>query len=118
MDTYRKLISSTLRDLRTVQVKIFDRLDNMRDLGYLPRLRQRQISTETMNVYVPMAQRLGLQVIADELGVRPEDVKVTPADSPAGAHATAPYASRSTVLAGGAATLASRAMRWCCRRRC
>jgi GTP diphosphokinase / guanosine-3',5'-bis(diphosphate) 3'-diphosphatase len=67
VETYRKLISSTLRDLRTVQVKIFDRLDNMRDLGYLPRLRQRRISTETLNVYVPMAQRLGMQVIADEL---------------------------------------------------
>jgi GTP pyrophosphokinase len=67
VETYRKLISSTLRDLRTVQVKIFDRLDNMRDLGYLARLRQRRIATETMNVYVPMAQRLGMQVIADEL---------------------------------------------------
>ncbi|HEX9842682.1 MAG TPA: HD domain-containing protein [bacterium] len=67
METYRKLISSTLRDLRTVQVKLFDRLDNMRDLGYLPRLRQRRIASETMNVYVPMAQRLGMQVISDEL---------------------------------------------------
>ncbi len=67
MGTYRKLISSTLRDLRTVQVKLFDRLDNMRDLGYLARLRQRRISTETLNIYVPMAQRLGMQVISDEL---------------------------------------------------
>ena len=65
--TFRKLISSTLKDLRTVQVKIFDRLDNMRDLGYLSRQRQRRISTETLNIYAPMAQRLGMQVITDEL---------------------------------------------------
>jgi RelA/SpoT family (p)ppGpp synthetase len=65
--TYRKLISSSLKDLRTLQVKLFDRLDNMRDLGYLERLRQRRISQETLNVYVPMAQRLGMMDIADEL---------------------------------------------------
>lgn len=65
--TYRKLISSTVRDLRTLEVKILDRLDNMRDLGFLRRNRQRQISMETMNVYVAMAQRLGMQNISDEL---------------------------------------------------
>lgn len=67
VETYRKLISSTIKDLRTLQVKIFDRLDNMRDLGYLSRLRQRAISQETMNVYMPMAQRLGMQDISNEL---------------------------------------------------
>lgn len=67
VETFRKLISSTIKDLRTLQVKILDRLDNMRDLGYLARLRQRRISTETLNVYVPMAQRLGMQDISDEL---------------------------------------------------
>lgn len=67
LGTYRKLIHSTIKDLRTLQVKILDRLDNMRDLGYLSRARQRRISTETMNVYVPMAQRLGMKDIADEL---------------------------------------------------
>jgi len=65
--TYRKLISSTIKDLRTLQVKIFDRLDNMRDLGYLSRTSQRRISTETLNVYAPMAQRLGMQHISEEL---------------------------------------------------
>ncbi len=68
METYRKLITSTIKDLRTLQVKIFDRLDNMRDLGYLSRLRQRRISGETFTVYVPMAHRLGMQEISDELG--------------------------------------------------
>jgi GTP diphosphokinase / guanosine-3',5'-bis(diphosphate) 3'-diphosphatase len=65
--TYRKLIHSTLKDLRTVQVKLFDRLDNLRDLGFLERARQRRICLETLNVYVPMAQRLGMLDIADEL---------------------------------------------------
>ncbi|HEX7927921.1 MAG TPA: HD domain-containing protein, partial [bacterium] len=65
--TYRKLISSTIKDLRTAQVKLFDRLDNMRDLGFLARHRQRRISQETYSVFVPMAQRLGMQDIADEL---------------------------------------------------
>ena len=65
--TYRKLLSSTVKDLRTLQVKIFDRLDNMRDLGFLQRASQRRISTETINVYIPMAQRLGLRDISEEL---------------------------------------------------
>lgn len=67
LETYRKLLISSLSDLRTLQVKIFDRLDNMRDLGFLRRTRQRRIAMETMQVYVPMAQRLGQQDIADEL---------------------------------------------------
>jgi GTP pyrophosphokinase len=65
--TYRKLLFSTIRDIRTLLVKIFDRLDNMRDLSHLDRRRQRRISMETFLVYVPFAQRMGLQDIADEL---------------------------------------------------
>jgi RelA/SpoT family (p)ppGpp synthetase len=65
--TYRKLLFSTIKDIRTLLVKIFDRLDNMRDLSHLDRRRQRRISTETYQVYVPFAQRMGLFEIADEL---------------------------------------------------
>lgn len=67
IETYRKLLTSTVKDLRTLQVKIFDRLDNMRDLGPLQRVRQRRIAMETMIVYVPMAQRLGMEDISAEL---------------------------------------------------
>lgn len=67
LETYRKLLVSSINDLRTLQVKIFDRLDNMRDLGFLSRKRQRRIAMETMQVYVPMAQRLGQQDISEEL---------------------------------------------------
>ncbi len=51
------------------------------------------------------------QVIADELGARLEDIRIVHGDSAAVAHGTGTYASRSTVLAGGAATLASRRLR-------
>lgn len=51
------------------------------------------------------------QVIADELGARLEEIRVIHGDSAAVAHGTGSYASRSTVLAGGAATLASRGLR-------
>ncbi|MDH4120554.1 MAG: HD domain-containing protein [Deltaproteobacteria bacterium] len=67
LETYRKLLTSSVKDIRTLLVKIFDRLDNMRDLAPLDRGRQRRISMETLVVYVPMAQRLGLMEIAGEL---------------------------------------------------
>lgn len=51
------------------------------------------------------------QIVADELGVQPEDVTVVQGDSAAVTHSTGTYASRSTVLAGGAAHLAGRAVR-------
>jgi aerobic carbon-monoxide dehydrogenase large subunit len=51
------------------------------------------------------------QVVADELGARMEDVRVIQGDSAAVAHSTGTYASRSAVLAGGAATLAAKAVR-------
>jgi len=51
------------------------------------------------------------QVIADELGARIEDIQIRQGDSAAVAHGTGTYASRSAVLAGGAATLASRLLR-------
>lgn len=51
------------------------------------------------------------QVIADELGARLEDIRIIHGDSAAVAHGTGTYASRSTVLAGGAATLASQGLR-------
>jgi aerobic carbon-monoxide dehydrogenase large subunit len=51
------------------------------------------------------------QVIADKLGVRLEDIRIVQGDSAAVANATGTYASRSTVLAGGAATLAARSLR-------
>ncbi len=64
--TYQKMLASMVKDVRTVFIKLFDRLDNMRDLNYMPRHKQRRISRETLMVYLPMAKRLGLEKISQE----------------------------------------------------
>ncbi|HIL88242.1 MAG TPA: bifunctional (p)ppGpp synthetase/guanosine-3',5'-bis(diphosphate) 3'-pyrophosphohydrolase [Deltaproteobacteria bacterium] len=64
--TYQKMLKAMARDVRALFIKIFDRLDNMRDMGSMPRKKQRRISLETMGVYVPMAERLGLWEISRE----------------------------------------------------
>ena len=67
LGTYRKLLQAAVRDQRPLVVKLFDRLDNMRDLSPLSRRRQRAIAEETQYVYAPLAKRVGLLDIADEL---------------------------------------------------
>ena len=64
--TYHKMLSTMVKDVRVLFIKMFDRLDNMRDLDPMPREKQRRISQETHNVYVPLAKRLGLEKIAQE----------------------------------------------------
>ena len=64
--TYQKMLGAMARDVRALFIKMFDRLDNMRDMGSMPRKKQRRISLETMGVYVPMAERLGLLEISRE----------------------------------------------------
>ncbi|MEE2716316.1 MAG: HD domain-containing protein [SAR324 cluster bacterium] len=64
--TYQKMLGAMARDVRALFIKMFDRLDNMRDMGSMPRKKQRRISLETMGVYVPMAERLGLWEISRE----------------------------------------------------
>ena len=67
LSTYRKLLTSTIADWCVLRVKLFDRLDNMRDLHALSRVKQIRISEETLNVYAPIAQRLGMENIAKQL---------------------------------------------------
>lgn len=64
--TYQKMLMAMVKDVRALFIKLFDRLDNMRDLEHMPRTKQRRISKETLTVYVPMARRLGLQTLSDE----------------------------------------------------
>ena len=64
--TYQKMLGAMARDVRALFIKMFDRLDNMRDMKSMPRKKQRRISLETMGVYVPMAERLGLWEISRE----------------------------------------------------
>lgn len=64
--TYQKMLAAMVRDVRLLFIKLFDRLDNMKDMEAMPRHKQRRISRETLNVYVPMARRFGLEEISQE----------------------------------------------------
>ena len=61
--TYQRMLKTMAQDVRALIIKLFDRLDNMRDMEFMPRDKQRRISLETLNVYVPIAERLGLAQI-------------------------------------------------------
>jgi len=64
--TYQRMLKAMTQDVRALLIKLFDRLDNMKDMAAMPRYKQRRISLETLNVYVPIAERLGLTKICRE----------------------------------------------------
>jgi len=66
-ETYRKLVLAIARDPRTVLIKLADRLHNMRTIEFLKQDRQQAIAQETMDVYVPFANRFGIARIKWEL---------------------------------------------------
>ena len=66
-ENVRKILLAMSHDIRVMIIKLADRIHNMRTLCFLPPAKQRRIALETMNVYAPIAHRLGIRTVKEEL---------------------------------------------------